>query len=224
MGILNNDTVIVDAILTKLGRDKLRQGEPLGITQYAFGDTGVDYNLYNPNHPSGSDAYGQAITGLPQLEAVPDDDVFMRSRLFGTGERGIQNYGFIDLPDGLRRTIQHIPGGIQSTAIVLRPRVFSAGTELTDTEFKFTILDHRGLTATIGGATIVGNPFKSVDVDKRSANGTELQLNAQAGQISNNVIRTVRIELVGDGAAPVQVTITVQLNTEINAPGAGGDS
>ena len=68
MGILNNDTVIVDAILTKLGRDKLRQGEPLGITQYAFGDTGVDYNLYNPNHPSGSDAYGQAITALPQLE------------------------------------------------------------------------------------------------------------------------------------------------------------
>ncbi len=48
MGILDNDTVIVDAILTKLGRDKLRQGQPLGITQYAFGDTGVDYNLYNP--------------------------------------------------------------------------------------------------------------------------------------------------------------------------------
>ena len=221
MGILNNDTVIVDAILTKLGRDKLRQGEPLGITQYAFGDTGVDYNLYNPNHPSGSDAYGQAITGLPQLEAVPDDDVFMRSKLFGTGERGIQNYGFIDLPDGLTRTIQHIPGGIQSTAVTLRPRVFSAGTELTDSEFKFTILDHRGLTATIGGATIVGNPFKSVDVDKRSANGVELQLNAQAGQISNQVTRTVRIQLVGDGAAPVQVTITVQTNHDSTSGGVG---
>ena len=221
MGILNNDTVIVDAILTKLGRDKLRQGEPLGITQYAFGDTGVDYNLYNPNHPSGSDAYGQAITGLPQLEAVPDDDVFMRSRLFGSGERGIQNYGFIDLPDGLTRTIQHIPGGIQSTAIVLRPRVFSAGTELTDTEFKFTILDHRGLTATRGGNTIVGKNFKSVDVDKRSANGVELQLNAQAGQVSSQVIRTVRIEMLGDGAAPVQVTITVQTNTSTTDGGVG---
>ena len=224
MGILDNDTVIVDAILTKLGRDKLRQGQPLGISQYAFGDTGVDYNLYNPDHPSGSDAYGQAITSLPQLEAVPDDDVFMRSKLFGSGERGIQNYGFIDLPDGLTRTIQHIPGGIQSTAVVLRPRVFSAGTELTDTEFKFTILDHRGLTATIGGATIVGNPFKSVDVDKRSASGVELQLNAQAGQISNQVIRTIRIELVGDGAAPVQVTITVQSNTDSTSGGVGGDS
>ena len=221
MGILDNDTVIVDAILTKLGRDKLRQGQPLGITQYAFGDTGVDYNLYNPNHPSGSDAYGQAITGLPQLEAVPDDDVFLRSRLFGSGERGIQNYGFIDLPDGLTRTIQHIPGGIQSTAVVLRPRVFSAGTELTDSEFKFTILDHRGLTAVVGGQTVVGNNFKSVDVDKRSATGDTLQLNAQAGQISSQVSRTVRVELVGDGAAPVQVTITVQTNTDTTSGGVG---
>tara|TARA_B100000902_G_scaffold331053_1_gene328299 strand:- start:1057 stop:1728 length:672 start_codon:yes stop_codon:yes gene_type:complete len=216
MGILDNDTVIVDAILTKLGRNKLRQGQPLGITQYAFGDTGVDYNLYNPDHPSGSDAYGAAITSLPQLEAVPDDDVFMRSRLFGTGERGIQNYGFIDLPDGTTRTISHVPGGISSTSITLRPRVFSAGQELTDSQFKFSILDHRGLTATIGGQTIVGNAFNSVDVDKRSAVGTELSLNAQAGQVSRQVIRTVRVELDGDGAAPVQVTITVQQNADIN--------
>ena len=42
MGILDNDTVIVDAILTKLGRQKLAQGQSLGITQFAFGDTGVD--------------------------------------------------------------------------------------------------------------------------------------------------------------------------------------
>ena len=125
------------------------------------------------------------------------------------------------MPDGLTRTIQHIPGGIQSTAIVLRPRVFSAGTELTDTEFKYTILDHRGLTATIGGNTIVGNNCKSVDVDKRTATGLELQLNAQAGQIDSQVIRTVRIELVGDGAAPVQVTITVQTNTETTSGGVG---
>ena len=49
----------------------------------------------------------------------------------------------------------------------------------------------------------------------------ELQLNAQAGQVSEQVIRTVRVELVGDGAAPVQVTITVQTNTDVNSPGAG---
>ena len=180
MGILDNDTVIVDAILTKLGRDKLRQGQPLGITQYAFGDTGVDYNLYNPDHPSGSDAYGQAITGLPQLEAFPDDDVFLRSRLFGTGERGIQNFGFIDLPDVVKTTIQHVPQGILSTAVLLRPRVFSAGNEVSDATFNFTILDHRGLVATIGGATVRGNAFNSPDVDKRRVSGTCLLYTSDA--------------------------------------------
>ena len=47
MGLLDNDTVIVDAILTKAGRRKLAEGQPIGITQFAFGDTGVDYTLYN---------------------------------------------------------------------------------------------------------------------------------------------------------------------------------
>ena len=35
MGILDNDTVVVDAILTKLGRQKLANGQPLGITKFA---------------------------------------------------------------------------------------------------------------------------------------------------------------------------------------------
>ena len=92
MGILDSDTVIVDAILTKIGRRKLANGQPLGIVKYAFGDTGVDYTLYNPNHPSGSDSYGTAITSLPMLEAVPDDNVFMRSKLYGAGEWNLKNF------------------------------------------------------------------------------------------------------------------------------------
>ena len=221
MGLLDSDTVIVDAILTKLGRDKLRQGQPLGITQYAFGDTGVDYTLYNPNHPSGSDSYGSAITALPQLEAVPDDDVFLRSKLYGEGERGIQNFGFVDLPDGVTRTIQHIPQGIASTAIELKPRVYSAGVELSDVSFRFTILDHRGLVAVANGQSVVGNAFNAATVDKRQVVAEVLQLNAQEGQIEREVTRTVLVERDGGGAAPAQVTITVQPNQDVNAAGAG---
>ena len=212
MGILDSDTVIVDAILTKLGRNKLRQGQPLGITQYSFGDTGVDYTLYNPDHPSGSDSYGSAITSLPMLEAVPDDDVFLRSQLYGTGERGIQNYGFIDLPDGKVRTISHIPGGITSTAVTLAPRAYQAGQQTSAAEFKFTILDHRGLIATVGGNTIRGNSFDSPTPDKRSAVGASLELNAQDGAIRSQATRTVIVELPDGGAAPAIVTITVQEN------------
>jgi len=221
MGLLDSDTVIVDAILTKLGRDKLRQGQPLGITQYAFGDTGVDYSLYNPNHPSGSDSYGSAITALPQLEAVPDDDVFLRSKLYGDGERGIQNFGFVDLPDGTTRTIQHIPKGIESTPIEIRPRVYSAGTEVPNTTFKFTILDHRGLVATVNGNQIVGNAFLSATVDKRSAVGPVLSLNAQSGQVEREVTRSVLVELEGGGAAPTTVNVTIQPNVDVNSKGVG---
>ena len=34
MGILDNDTVVVDAILTKIGRQKLANGRPLNITKF----------------------------------------------------------------------------------------------------------------------------------------------------------------------------------------------
>ena len=107
MGYLDNSSITVDAVLTKKGREILKDGGNLNISSFTLSDTGVDYTLYNPDHPSGSDAYGSAITSLPMLEAVPDDDVFLRSQLYGTGERGIQNYGFIDLPDGKVRTISH---------------------------------------------------------------------------------------------------------------------
>ena len=221
MGILDSDSVIVDAILTKLGRDKLRLGQPLGITQYSFGDTGVDYTLYNADHPSGSDSYGSAITNLPQLEAVPDEDVFLRSKLYGTGERGIQNFGFVDLPDGVTRTIYHVPQGNQSTAIELRPRVFTAGTEVSEINFRFTVLDMRGLTVIVGGQTITGDAFNAADVDKRSATGQILSLNAQAGQIEREVTRTVIVELAEGGAAPVSATITVQTNIDVTSGGVG---
>ena len=224
MGILDNDTVIVDAILTKLGRDKLRKGVPLGITQYAFGDTGVDYTLYNPNHPSGSSSYGSAITSLPMLEAVPDDDVFLRTQLFGKGERGIQNYGFIDFPDGKTRTISHIPGGVTSTPVELKPRSYLAGKESGTAQFKFTVLDMRGLVASIGGQKVVGNAFNSSTIDKRSVSGTVLALNAQDSQIKSEVTRSVIVELVDGGAAAATVTVTVQANIDATKGDFGGKS
>ena len=150
MGLLDSDTVIVDAILTKLGRDKLRQGQPLGITQYAFGDTGVDYTLYNPNHPSGSDSYGTAITSLPMLEAVPDDNVFMRSKLWGSGERNIQNFSFITV-ENTSVTITKVAGETESNAVTIIPTVFPRVRQAT---FDFKILDLRGLN--VRGAQVLG--------------------------------------------------------------------
>ena len=74
MGYLDNSIVTVDAILTKKGRELLARGDgSFKITQFALSDDEIDYTLYNPSHPLGSQYYGQAIENLPLLEAFPDE-------------------------------------------------------------------------------------------------------------------------------------------------------
>ena len=81
MGYLDNSTVVVDAILTKEGRKLLATGNALNIRYFTLSDTGIDYTLWNPDHPSGSAYYGEAIENLPNLEALPNGAYFMRNKL-----------------------------------------------------------------------------------------------------------------------------------------------
>jgi len=82
MGYLNNQVVTIDAILTKKGRELLAKGDgTFRITQFALADDEIDYTLYNPNHPSGSAYYGEAIENMPLLEAFPDETQIMKYQL-----------------------------------------------------------------------------------------------------------------------------------------------
>jgi len=82
MGFLNNSVVTVDAVLTKKGRELLARGDgSFKITQFALADDEIDYTLYNPQHPSGSAFYGQAIESMPLLEAFPDETQIMKYKL-----------------------------------------------------------------------------------------------------------------------------------------------
>jgi len=90
MGYLNNQIVTVDAILTNKGRELLAKGDgSFNITQFALSDDEVDYTLYNPNHPSGSAFYGEAIQNMPLMEAFPDENQMMKYKLV-TLPRGTQ--------------------------------------------------------------------------------------------------------------------------------------
>ena len=81
MGYLDNSTIVVDAVLTKQGRKLLADGTGLNISYFTLSDTGIDYTLWNPDHPSGSAYYGEAIENLPNLEALPNSAYFMRNNL-----------------------------------------------------------------------------------------------------------------------------------------------
>jgi hypothetical protein len=81
MAYLDNSEIIVDAILTKKGREKLAAGQALNITQFALGDDEIDYQLYDAAHPKGSAYYDSAIKAIPILEASPDETQNLRYKL-----------------------------------------------------------------------------------------------------------------------------------------------
>jgi len=80
MAYLNNNTTIVDAVLTNKGRELLAQGQ-FNVTKFALADDEVDYSLYDSSHPLGSAFYGDAIENLPITEAVPDETLLLRHKL-----------------------------------------------------------------------------------------------------------------------------------------------
>lgn len=97
MGYLNNTVVTVDAILTKKGRELLARGDgSFKITQFALADDEIDYTLYNPDHPSGSAYFGEAIEAMPLLEAFPDETQIMKYKL-ATLPRGTAKLPILDL-------------------------------------------------------------------------------------------------------------------------------
>lgn len=82
MGYLNNATTTVDAILTKKGRELLARGRnEFLITQFALADDEIDYDLWNPAHPLGTDYYGIILENMPLVEATANEANIMRYKL-----------------------------------------------------------------------------------------------------------------------------------------------
>ena len=80
----NNNKIIVDAILTKYGQKKLAEKGTLDIISFRLADDEIDYALYNPSHPQGTDYFDSAIINMPTLEAYPDANMNMLNPLFTT--------------------------------------------------------------------------------------------------------------------------------------------
>ena len=97
MSYLSSTSVVVDAILTKKGRELLARNDgSFRISQFSLSDDEIDYTLYNPNHPSGSAFYGEAIEAMPILQAYPNDQEIMKYKLV-TLPRGTAKLPIIDV-------------------------------------------------------------------------------------------------------------------------------
>ena len=171
MGYLNNNTVTVDAILTKKGRELLARNDgSFRITQFSLADDEIDYTLYNPNHPSGSAFYGEAIENMPILEAFPDESQVMKYKLLtlprGTAKLPVLEVGYTTI------TLK------QGAALSITPQTLNyLG---ADTTFEAS-----GYTATIGDSRVL-SVFQGTGV-----NTTDAATLNSTSTVGTNVSRTV---------------------------------
>ena len=143
MGYLDNSSITVDAVLTKKGREILKDGGNLNITSFTLSDTGVDYTLWNPDHPSGSAFYGEAIENLPQLEASVHAEYNLRNRLISLNQNTVAVpalvLGNLDVSGGTVLTFNE--GDENKGTISVDLVGFTGGANITGFEYYFVIQD-----------------------------------------------------------------------------------
>jgi hypothetical protein len=83
MGFLDNSgDIILDAVLTDLGRERLARGDgSFKITKFAVADDEIDYGKYNKNSASGSAYYDLDILTTPVLEAFTNNIASVKHKL-----------------------------------------------------------------------------------------------------------------------------------------------
>ncbi len=145
MGYLDNATLIVDAILTRRGRELIAKGDgSFKITQFAVSDDEVDYNIDSDD-----------IEDMSILEAFPDERYIMKHKLI-TANRGLKkipilyvdNSSLINLKSGVTSTISPQTLNFPGTSNNIEPSGYAA-----------TISDIRLLS------TFTGSGGRSVEPD-----------------------------------------------------------
>lgn len=218
MGYLNNTVITVDAILTKKGREALARNDgSFRITQFALSDDEIDYTLYNPNHPSGSAYYGEAIEGMPLLEAFPDDQQIMKYKLAtlprGTAKLPILNLGY----DAI--TLK------QGASLSITPQTLNYLDNVSTFEtsgYAATIADVRLLSSFEGlgintQAAVSQNSTSTIGTNvSKTIIGTQINLRATTVNTlfgTNSQLRTTLTVVGLDSGARITIPVTINKTT-----------
>jgi hypothetical protein len=207
MGYLDNSSVIVDAVLTRKGRELLSKNQ-FNITQFALGDDEIDYTLYNESHPNGTAFYGEAIENLPLIEAIPNENNTMISKLI-TLPRGTTKIPVLSLTTENITVLKGTPFSISPTTLNF---------DNTTETYSFTVADRRllqSISATGGqNSGTVDIPFTGTALSQTVV-GTTLSGVALSGTtlFGSNAALATSIIVIGlqSGA---RGTITLQVNKE----------
>ena len=216
MSILNNATVTVDAILTRKGRELLARNDgSFQITQFSLADDEIDYTLYNPNHPSGSAFYGEAIENMPIIQAFPESNEIMKYKLItlprGTAKLPVINVGYntIVIKQGASlsitpQTLNYL--GATST-FEQSGYVATIGDVRTMSAFNGVGINTPDATALNATGTITVGTNVSKTVIGTSINLTATTVNTLFG--TNTVLYTTLVVIGRDSGARIQIPVQV---------------
>lgn len=213
MAYIDNQTITVDAILTKKGRELLAQNGNLNITSFALADDEIDYTLYQPNHPNGSAFYDIAIRNTPVFEPVSDETQVMKYKLVSLNQ-GVTSIPVITIAQDKISVPRDYTGDI-----IISPS--------TNPAYNLTL----GYTAILGnknvGVLIVdqSNSINSVsstiptfagDINTTSAQvvvGQKFRFlpNSSLGKTTSTILTIIGNE--SGGSISVEVTVTVPTTT-----------
>jgi len=161
MGYLNNSTRVLDAILTKKGRELLSSGGNFNVTKFALGDDEIDYQLWDTTHTRGTDFYGAVIDNLPALEPFNDPSEIMK-------------YKLVTRSDGTQAmAILQDTGGSATGLAALKWYATPEGNRVAVSNFT---------NVTVGGGVGGGTPFGVSHKDNRGVVGGHSDYNTYANE------------------------------------------
>ena len=225
MAYISDSGIVIDAVLTRTARKLLAQGQPLNITQFALGDSEIDYSLYNTDHPLGSAYYDSAITALPITEATVDETQNLKYKLV-TLPRKTVRIPMISVP---QTSFTLSPG----QAVTITPQTINYTLGNTTFGYTFTLSDSdvcsMYVDQTTAGQQYSGTGQVVAAPQSQSEIGSSVVLSGKSVVITANMLqlasKSTTITIEGNetgGSIVINITVKkVTTNTTPNIPLTG---
>ena len=183
MAFLDSSTAVIDAILTKKGRELLAKNDgSFKITKFAFGDDEINYQLFDVTNSVNPE---QDILNLPILEPVSNDEVALLNRL-------------VTLPKGT----------LKISTLKLQPNVATTdfGSDVRIDVSTENGTDSQGYTATVRDTDIAVLESTKAIPNENGVGTFIVKTGANAGGKSGNT----KIDIIGiNSGARKEFTLTV---------------
>mgnify|MGYP003630831457 CR=1 FL=1 len=183
MAFLDSSTAVIDAILTRKGRELLAKNDgSFKITKFAFGDDEINYQLFDVSNSVNPE---QDILNLPILEPISNERVALLNRL-------------VTLPKGT----------LKISTLQLQPTVATAdfGTDVRVDVSTENGTDSQGYTATVRDLDIAVLDNLKATLDDNGVGTFIIKTGANAGGKSGET----KVDIIGiNTGARKEFTLTI---------------